>query len=477
MVREQPARIRPSPLPLSQDLLPPGAHILVAVSGGADSMALLHALHAGAKCSRWRLTVAHLHHGLRGKAADADSDFVRDTAAGLKLPCIVGRARVATLARRRHVSIEMAGRAARYAFLARAARRAKADVIATAHTANDQAETVLLKLLRGAGRAGLSGIPAESRLHGCRVVRPLLDCSRDAIVSYLRAVSFPWREDISNADRAMLRNRVRHELLPLLEREFNPRIRETLARTSRIFAAEDVWLEDLTAGLVRHCEQHDRLTQERSWPALGCARLNDLPLAARRRVIRQWLIHQRLPETALDLETVDRIVSLSATDGRSRALSLGAARVIRRSYDQLILEHITADVVPVCAVLPVPGVTRISGLGLRITTCLAPGLVRERYPRAGTLPARASFSATVWNRRSIMVRSWRAGDRMAPWGMTGTRKVQDILVDQKIPRAERSRVLVLECEGEIIWVPGYRVARAWAVTDPKAVNLQICIDA
>ena len=474
---EQQARIRPSPsLSLNKALLPTGSHILVAVSGGADSMALLHALHAEARRCRWRLTVAHLHHGLRGKAADGDRAFVQDVAAGLKLPCVVGRARVATLARRQHVSLEMAGRAARYAFLARTARRAKADVIATAHTANDQAETVLLKLLRGAGRSGLSGIPVEIRLHDSRIVRPLLDCSRDEIVSYLRAASISWREDSSNADRAMLRNRVRHELLPLLEREFNPRIRETLARTSRIFAAEDAWLEDLTAGLLRHCEER-RPTRGRSLPALSCSRLNDLPLAARRRVIRQWLIRRRLPDAALDFETVDRIVSLGATDGRSRALSLGAERVVRRSYGQLILENNTLSVAPVCRTLRVPGVTRVPGLGLRITARLESGLVTERYPCAGTLPASASFSAAVWDRRPITVRSWRAGDRIAPWGMTGTRKVQDILVDQKIPRSERSRIQVFECDGEIVWLPGYRVARAWAVTNPKAANLQIRIDA
>lgn len=456
--------------------IPRGAAVVVAVSGGADSMALLHAFHALAPRQGWRLTVAHLHHGIRGARADEDARFVRQAVRRLRLPCVVGRADVPALARRRGVSLEMAARTARYAFLLRTARRAGADVVATAHTADDQAETVLLKLLRGAGRTGLSGIAPETAVGGCRVVRPLLGVSRSAILAYLRQAGAAWREDETNADRSFLRNRVRHDLLPLLEREFNPRIRETLNRMSRIFAAEDEWLEELAARSAADCEV-PAPGRDATGTALACDRLRRLPLAVRRRVLRHWLIRRGVPESCLDFETLERVTALNDAARGNKVLLLGEGCRVRRSYGRLHLGAADpAASSAFMAVLRVPGTTLIPGAGWRIVTRLAPGLVKERAPCAGTLPARASFSAAAWDRQAIAVRPWKAGDRMAPWGLAGTKKIQDILVDQKVPRAERQRLPVFESGGEIVWLPGYRVARSWAVTDPDALNLQVRIE-
>jgi tRNA(Ile)-lysidine synthase len=379
----------------------------------------------------------------------------------------------------------MAARAARYAFLVRTARRVKADVIVTAHTADDQAETVLLKLVRGAGRTGLAGIPFETVMQGCRIVRPILDCTRAEVLAYLRKAKVAWREDESNADRSFLRNRVRHELLPLLGREFNPRIREALSRTSRVFAAEDEWLDGLAAAMLRDCQEGACDTagetgsraSGKAGPAILCDRLRRLPLAARRRVIRCWLIDHRVPESCLDLETVDRVVAAGERTRGSRRLLLGEGRIVRQSYGRLYCERTESPgTAAFRATLRIPGTTVLRKQGLRIVVRLAPGLVRERPLRPGNWPARASLSAEAWARQAVEVRSREAGDRMEPWGLSGSKKVQDILVDQKVPRAERSRVPVFECGGTIVWLPGYRVARAWAVTDPEAVNLQISVD-
>lgn len=180
--------------------IPAGSRLLVAVSGGADSVALLHILQSLAKRKRWRLTVAHLEHGIRGKSSRADAAFVQSLARHFKIPCVVGHAKVPDLAQKEGVSLEMAARQARYAFLVRTARRVGAGLIATAHTADDQVETMLMKFLRGAGRGGLSGIAPESVVSGIPVVRPLLAVPRAEIERFLRAHQFAWREDETNTD-------------------------------------------------------------------------------------------------------------------------------------------------------------------------------------------------------------------------------------------------------------------------------------
>ena len=445
----------------------------MAVSGGADSIALLHALHEWAPRFKWRLTVGHLHHGIRGRAADADAAFVQQTAARLAIPCVAGKARVPALARRRGISLEMAAREARYAFLARTARKVAADVIATAHTADDQAETLLLKLVRGTGPAGMAGIPCETTVKGCRVVRPLLTVSRTRILHYLQQAKHLWREDESNADPAFLRNRVRHELLPLLERDFNPRIREALVRMSRIFSAEGEWLEELTRSLLEVCTPPAVAIPPNS---LACGPFQALPLAARRRVVRLWLTRLGAPESGLEFETVERIVALCERRQGSATVTLGEGWRVRRNYARLTLDLPGGGPQDAFRVeVRVPGVTSLPEQGLRVVTRLVPGLVKERSLCPGRLPARASFEASAWKGRPLFVRSGKPGDRMVPFGLQGSKKIQDILVDGKVPREERCRVPLFECEQEVIWLPGYRVAGTWAVKEAKGVNLQIAV--
>lgn len=427
-------------------------------------MALLHALHtlAGRRC---RLVVAHLNHGIRGKAADEDARFVRALARQLKLPCVVGRIDVPALARQRGMSLEMAAREARYAFLARTAKRLRADAIATAHTADDQAETVLLKLLRGAGPAGLSGIPAETQIAGVRLVRPILNATRREVLAYLQRHKRTWREDESNQNRAFLRNRVRHELLPLLERDFNPRIRQTLTRTADILRAEDEWMD----AAARQVLDGTRACAENSLPRDALRRQ---PLALRRRAIRLWLARAGIPAEGVDFDTVDRVVRWLG-DTPARMSLPGGWEARRRGETLSVKPAVSEPVKPFRIRLAVPGVTAIPELGLRIATRLAPGVVKERGGRPGHWPARASLDLAAWRRRALYARSRRAGDRIAPFGLPGSKKVQDLFVDAKIPRDERVRIPLFECGGDIVWVPGYRIARAWAVRDARKPALQI----
>ncbi|MEI6168242.1 MAG: tRNA lysidine(34) synthetase TilS, partial [bacterium] len=475
---------------IDSSLADAGAHVLVAVSGGADSVALLHALHALAERQRWQLTVAHLEHGIRGKDSRDDAAFVRALAGRLNLPCVVGRAKVPQLARQQGVSLEMAAREARYAFLVRTARRVGASLMATAHTANDQVETILLKFLRGAGRGGLSGMAPEAVVSGIRVIRPLLAVTRAQIEAYLRAGKYAWREDETNTDPAFLRNRVRHELLPLLERDYNPGIRQTLQRTQAVLAAEDEWLDDLARKILEEC-------RDTGWIATSPARSNagrdpgvhsedektisrrllgSHPLAARRRVIRLWLFGQGVPEEGLAFDAVSRVDRLLGRSAGSGTVELTGGWNVRRHYDDLRVESPEkASTQPVRVKLKAPGKTVIPGWGLTITVTQGPGLVKEKGGEPGTLPARATLNAAVWAKRGLWVRSWKPGDRMIPFGMTGSQKIQDILVNAKIPRSVRQRVPVVECEGEIIWIPGYRIAARWAVANAGDRNLQLAV--
>jgi tRNA(Ile)-lysidine synthase len=457
------------------------SHILVAVSGGADSVALLHSLHQAAKQHRWRLTVAHLNHGIRGKKASDDAAFVEAMARRLRIPCVVGRARVPALAKRKGISLEMAAREARYAFLVRTARAVKADVMATAHTADDQVETILLKLVRGAGRGGLSGMAAHSLVEGLPLMRPLLDVSRGEIEAYLRERNLSWREDESNRDTAFLRNRVRHELLPFLEKKFNPQIREAVLRCGEVLGAEDAWMEGLAQEILKDCTLTPALSPEgRGSRYVQSDKLYGYPLAARRRVIRLWLVQQGVPAAGLDFESITRVEALLGRRQGSQTVELAGGWQVQRQYDRVSAGKAPSarrvgKNIPAIKV-KVPGVTLVKGLGLRITVTLAPGIVKARGGRPGVFPAQATLSAKGLEQGGLWVRPGKAGDRMSPFGMKGTRKIQDILVDAKIPRAVRGRIPVLVCAERVVWLPGYRIDRKWAVDDEGAMNLQVVIE-
>lgn len=301
--------------------------LILAVSGGADSMAMLHALVALREPLALKLRVAHVHHGLRGRSASADARLVERTAVKLGLPFHLHRADVRALAKRRKLSVEMAARDVRHAFFARLARRYRA-VVATAHTLDDQAETVLLRILRGSGTDGLGGIDYASEVRGLPLIRPLLDVRHADAVAFLRARKLEWREDASNDDEAMVRNRVRRSLLPLLERDYNPRIREALARTASVLRADACCL----SRMAEH-ELAKRLD------AAGALRLTGrLDPAIRRRVLYLWLLrHAGVTVDRLDNELVRRVELLAEQGGK---ITLPGAIQVHAVRRQLAVERV-----------------------------------------------------------------------------------------------------------------------------------------
>lgn len=448
-------------------LISTGDSVLVAVSGGADSVALLHLLLGLKSALNLEITVAHLHHNIRGRAATLDQSFVRKLARRLKVAFVTRRVDVPALAQASGISIEMAARSARYDFLTREARLRKA-IIVTAHTANDQAETMLLKFARGAGTRGLSGINPNATMDGVRVVRPLLDVSRAEIEAYLTARKLRWREDESNADTAYLRNRVRHELLPLLARRLNPDLVTTLSRTASIIRTEDQFLDQLAIRNLKSCKVNVG--------SLSVKRLAKLPPAILRRLIRAWLAGEGFPPELVDFDSTARIETLLQDRNTTGRCELAAGHHAAREYDRLFLiKPMAAESRGFEAVVNIPGITRIPRAGLVIKTRIAAGVEKSRPDMPGKLPAAASLN--LHGNTSLIIRSWKPGDRMRPFGMTGTKKLQDIFSDLKVPRSKRSKVPVLVCNGEIIWIPGYRIAGGWEITDPASPSLQISVAA
>lgn len=450
-----------------------GCHVLVAVSGGADSVALLRGLACLSLSRGWRLSVAHLNHGLRGTASNADAAFVKRLCATLKIPCILGRSPVRALSRRKGLSLEMAAREVRYRFLVAAAKRCRADMIATAHTADDQAETVLLKMIRGAGPQGLGGIPPETSVGGMCIVRPFLSITRVDVERFLTDLNQEWCTDETNADPAFLRNRVRHELLPFLETRFNPRIRESLRRCAEILREENAWMDKVAANTLKEMVTADSHLDLEQW--------SRSPVALRRRILRGWILSVGLNIDALDFEAVKRLETLAAGRKGSASMSFPGRIIIIRAYGLLMvpIREGAGRIADVFAArtLKVPGVTTVPEKRWKMKVAIRKGIYKGKASRPGGLPARATLRFTQAS-DSLIIRPWRAGDRIFLRGL-GRKKIHDILVDAKIPRHERMAIPVVATAKGIVWLPGYRVASDWEVPEEEAhiPQIQCVLDA
>lgn len=445
--------------------------LLLAVSGGSDSVALLHAMAGLSRSAGLKLSVAHFNHKIRGRDADADAAFVRSLALQLKLPFVMGDGDVPAIANRRGISLEMAAREARYAFLHKAVLEVGAEAVATAHTAGDQAETIILRLMRGAGGTGLGGIRYCADINGLKVIRPMLDVSKADAVGFLKGIGATWREDKSNSDIEFQRNMVRHEILPLLEAKLNPQVRKALLQTGRILRDEDEWLETLSTGILRQC------VAAISPAMLSLSSFSRHPIAARRRVLRLWLSANGVPPELLDFDTIARVDAIVRGVREADTTCLAGGWRVTRGEGSLVLNRTgTMPDATFRVAVKVPGETVLAEQGLRIMVDVAAGIVRDRPRGPGQLPARATLSLSRLKGRKLFVRSWRPGDRMHPFGLAGSKKIQDVFVDGKVPRAERVTIPVFECGSQVVWLPGYRIDSSWAAEDAAHMALQILVE-
>jgi tRNA(Ile)-lysidine synthase len=455
----------------AHNLLVRGGRVVVAISGGPDSLCLLHALLGLREEWQLQLHVAHLNHGLR-QEAEADAAYVARLAAGWHLPHTVGYADVRALAEAERRSLEEAARMARYRFLAQVACTVQAGTVAVGHNADDQVETVLMHCLRGSGLAGLRGMRRRSAWPGAArggcpppiLVRPLLDVPRAAIEAYLQEHHLQPRIDRTNVEVTYLRNRIRHQLLPTLE-TYNPRIRRLLHHTADLLADDYAYLQ--------------RALDE-AWPRLLLAELAEAILfhldafrglapSLQRGALRRAVCGLRPGLRDLSWVHVERARRAALLAPTGTTITLPAGLVLELGYDRLILH-------PTGRPFREPGAVALAGdeRPLRVpgATELAPGGwvleadLSDTPPPAEALgpPERAGLCLDAdragWNLR---LRTRQAGDRLQPRGLGGhSKSVKDLMIDVKIPQAERDQVPLLVSEHGILWIVGWRASEIGA---------------
>ncbi|MBO8126338.1 MAG: tRNA lysidine(34) synthetase TilS [Firmicutes bacterium] len=454
-------------------MLPQGVdRVLVAVSGGPDSMVLADLLLRLSREVRLFLCLAHLDHMFRGEESAEDRAFVEAWAKEKGLPCISDAREVSRL-RCPGESKQEAARRIRYAFLKEAAARWGAQRIALAHTQTDQAETVLMRLLTGGGSSGLSGIPP---VREDEYIRPLIWVSRREVLAYAASHNLPYRIDPSNEKPVYLRNKIRLQLVPLLEAEFNPKVEEALARHAEIMRAEeeylnqviDFWLKKNAVCSRKSCRFPLELFQAE-------------PLALKRRIIRA--AHFQLTGKVLSFSHVEEALDLLERDESNLQVDLPGATLIKE-YRQAVLtagkrssqlERKSAEVWQ----LEVPGELTISSLGLRITATVHQGgldKLASLRAKEDCPDSTCAFFDLAEIDLPLTVRTRRPGDIFHPFGLGGSKKLKDFFIDEKVSPGRRESIpLVLDRSG-IIWVAGLRQGESGRITDKTRQILQLKLE-
>jgi tRNA(Ile)-lysidine synthase len=440
-------------------LIPKGGRVMVALSGGADSVALTLLLHEIASAADFVFVgIAHLNHQLR-RAADADERFCRELAERLSVAVEVGRVDVQAVADRERISIEQAGHRERYAWFDQVANRLGIQRIATAHTRHDQSETYLMRLIRGAGPEGLAGIRPRSGL----VIRPFLHVSRQELRMYLAERRQSFREDESNQNLRITRNRVRHELIPFLEAKFSPSIVDVLARTAAIARGDAEWIDEavrrVSAGIVTYAPGGQ--SAEVDVLALGRQ-----PIALARRCARQAL--ENVSHRALGFEHIERFLKLAAGPGSQlteadfpgcRVEWYGSHLIVRRAVGR---SQAGREMPRFSYELRIPGEVRVpeAGMAISVRRGTLKAHSKQMTGRAGTVTVAADQLSD-----ELIVRNWQPGDVVKPLGLGGRKKLQDLFVDRKVARSERHTVpIVADSKKGIVWVVGHTVADNFRIT-------------
>ncbi len=465
-------------------LLNHGQAVLVGVSGGLDSMALLQALHKLSSRHRWRLTVAHFNHQLRGRSSNADEELVRQTAAAMRLPFAAGRANVKEFAKKTKLSAEMAARRLRHEFFARVAKERKIRVMALAHHADDQVELFFLRVLRGAGGEGLAGMkwrspsPVDSKI---MLVRPLLDAAKAELQGFARENKIRFREDATNMSLDLPRNRVRNELLPLLRRRYQPALAKTVLRLMEIVGAE----ADYVSGAARQWlnqkkkmwQAHKILGRARhSVRAVDCVgrsggqgtarptlpdrpgegiSFNHLHVAVQRRVLQLQLSEAGVPADFELIESLRQSADVPVNLGPQISVVRDAAGAVSLRPARSSDFNANKTVVKLAGRA---GEVEFDGRKFLWAA-------RKYGGSRGRSPHQTEFFDADRVGGKITLRHWHPGDRFQPIGLKSSVKLQDLFTNRKIPRARRRELMVAAAEnGEIFWVEGLRISENFKLT-------------
>ena len=437
-------------------LISQGERVVVALSGGGDSVALARLMCEMSAMASWSVVgFLHINHQLRS-VANEDADFCRELSNELNVPFLIEKVNVEAVSREFGISVEEAGHRLRHEIFNRICRSQVADCVATGHTRDDLAETVLLRLIRGAGPRGLAGIHPRNGF----VVRPLLDITRKELREYLEVQGLPHCEDTTNEDTSVARNRIRHLLIPFLKKNFSEGIVDVLAREASIARADDEWME---------CEVDQAVGQIVCYGEevadIDCQAIAKLPIALARRVSKRVLEH--VGGRPMSFNQTHRLLSLIRTPCRSDFSEDFPGSRLTRNSDRTRLvrwqgrgEGRKSVVSEFEYALPVPGKIKVPELGQIVSATLS-GSVPKLTARGQTVAVSSERIASP-----LTVRNWRPGDVIRPLGLGGRKKLQDLFVDRKISRANRQAIpIVADSRGKIVWVAGQTLDEDFRVTD------------
>jgi len=445
-------------------LISDGEKLVVAVSGGADSVCLLHILVRLQKELKVKLHIAHLNHQLRGAESEADASYVADLARQLAIPATMEKRDVKGYQARERLSLEEAAREVRYSFLAQVAGAIGAERVAVGHTRDDQIETILMHLIRGSGTRGLRGLqPAtlwQSGVDSLTIIRPLLEISHQETENYCHQHRLTPRLDASNLSLSPLRNRIRQQLLPLLE-SYNPGVAEALLRTGRIAGDDIDFLDEQVARLWDEVAR-----QEKKSIILDKKGFDQLPPTLKRYLLRALV--ERLLGSAKDIEMrhVEEMMSL-ATKAAGKRLSLPGGLTFSVEYNRYLLTSDLTALSPLPLLkgefpLNIPGETRLPGWRVEAT------IIKQEE-----MSEKDDFTAYLDLAKSgdrLMVRPRRRGDRFQPLGLAQPKKLGEFMIDAKIPNTWRGQIPIVCSEEQILWVVGWRLdERARVSRDTKQV--------
>ncbi|MCX6137145.1 MAG: tRNA lysidine(34) synthetase TilS [Ignavibacteriales bacterium] len=436
-------------------LIPYGAHVGIAVSGGVDSMTLMDVLISLRKEWNLTLSVLHVNHSLRGAASVKDEEFVRRRCAAVGVPVFAIVCPTTKLAQKQKLSIQVAARNARYSFFEECRKKIHADVVATAHTADDAAETVLLNLFRGTGIDGLAGIPLRRKDQP--VVRPLLCATRKEILAYARARRLLHREDATNATDKYARNFIRHRILPAAE-HIQPAVVEHIAQTASIVRSFVQVLDDVVNKAARKIVEKDH-----KGVALDVAGLYRVP-----EYVKQMVVHRTLVELGIE-PTVKRMDAVLHLAGAQTGASFRCGGwCADREEKRIVFRKTRRNRSRSRVLLPENGRVTFGGMSIAAH-------IEKDVPKRFGGDGRVEYIDGGAIEFPLTVRSWKKGDRFRPLGMAGEKKVSDFFVDQKIARSGKADIPVVVSGGNIIWIAGHRIDDRVKITNQtrSAVRLSM----
>jgi len=453
--------------------------VLVAVSGGPDSVALVHVLLAIQKKLDIRLGVAHLDHGLRPSAATRDARFVSALCQKLGLPSHVTKTDIQDLHQRQGGSLEALGRKARYDFFSRIARKFGYNKIALGHHADDNAELVLMNLFRGSGPLGLSGmLPVRNN----RYIRPLIEQTRGNIMAFLQENQIDFVLDTTNSDLRFLRNRIRHELMPDLIHDYNPNLVDTLNRTAAIIRSEEDWLNQYSDQLFNTLAE-----KETTSVRISISKLLGNHAAIQRRVIRTAIEHVKGNLKSITLQHIDAVLCLCLEGYSGQSLDLPDQLAIKRDpHDYLLISRQSSptraqanshsvETIPLYSI-PVPDLgseeKRVTCAEIG-TTLVLESMALESISSLTSAGQHIAFFDMDKLTSPMFLRNTLAGDRFMPLGMQGTQKVKNFFINNKIPREIRRKTPVLVSKDTIVWIVGHRIDERAKITQQTRNVLKI----